>query len=261
MKRYSLRRRLIAAVLLLECALVAGLITLWGAGLGQFQQGQLTRVMIYAIAIAGPRMRYEIARMLTTDRFSHLLGAVGLVCLVGCARGRSPSREEEPSPSASVITIGAGVGTCSDLAVCASECDAGSADRCRRLAATYALGTGVERDEGRATELYEHACAMADPAACTFAGQMHEFARGVAKNDTAAAAFYERSCNLKWAAGCYNQAIMVERGRGVPADRVKAASLYDVACEAGAKVACERAKELREPAPAVPPAAVEAGAP
>ncbi len=39
--------------LIIAGALVAGLVTLWGAGLGQFQQGQLTRVMIYAIAIAG----------------------------------------------------------------------------------------------------------------------------------------------------------------------------------------------------------------
>ena len=80
----------------------------------------------------------------------------------------SPSSGESPAPSASVVTIGVTLGTCSDRMQCESECDAGSADRCRRLAATYALGDGVEKDEARATGLYERACEMKDPPACLF---------------------------------------------------------------------------------------------
>ncbi|HEX3344403.1 MAG TPA: hypothetical protein VHS09_07505, partial [Polyangiaceae bacterium] len=109
--------------------------------------------------------------------------------LVGCHRGASSSGEE-PAPTASVVSIGNTIGTCPDLGACEKECDAGSADRCRRLAATYAFGQGVDKDEARATALYEHACAMKDAPACLFAGQMHEFAHGGPKDDTAAARFY-----------------------------------------------------------------------
>jgi uncharacterized protein len=167
--------------------------------------------------------------------------------LVGCHR--NTSSQEHPAPSASVITLGLAIGTCDNVEVCERECDAGSADRCRRLGATYALGRGASQDETRATALYEQACNMNDPSACLFAGQMNEFARGVAKDDVKAARFYERSCDLQWAAGCYNLAIVFERGTGVRQDRARAGELYQKACTAGAKSSCEKAKEMHEPPP------------
>jgi TPR repeat protein len=175
--------------------------------------------------------------------------ASGLVSLSACGRDRSA--HGQPAPSASVITLGVALGACDDVPTCERECDAGSADRCRRLAATYALGQGAEKDEARATALYERACAMKDAAACMFAGQMHEYEHGVPRDFAAATRFYERACDMQWAPGCYNLAIMVELGRGVPRDRVKAADLYQVACTAGAKGACEKASAMRQP-PATP---------
>jgi TPR repeat protein len=164
----------------------------------------------------------------------------------GAACDRSgASSTEQPAPSASVVSIGVTLGTCSDLSQCESECDAGSADRCRRLAATYALGEGVDKDETRATALYEHACDLKDPPACVFAGQMHEYAHGVPKDDAKAARLYETACTAGWAAGCYNLAIMFENGRGVARDPGKAAALYQGACAAGAKTACDRARDLQ----------------
>jgi TPR repeat protein len=173
-----------------------------------------------------------------------VVSTFALVLSSGCHRGTSS--QEQPAPSASVITIGVSLGACPDVPVCAKECDAGSADRCRRLAATYALGQGVEKDEARASALYEHACDMKDPPACVFAGQMHEYAHGVAKDDARAARFYERGCDLGWAPGCYNLAIMYERGTGVPQERAKAGELYQNACAAGAHEACEKARQMRE---------------
>jgi len=168
--------------------------------------------------------------------------------LAGCHRG--PSSDGQPAPSASVITLGLSIGACDDdVQACESECDAGSADRCRRLAATYALGRGATQDETRATALYERACAMRDPSACVFAGQMHEYARGVPKDDARAASLYERACDLQWPGGCYNLAIMVERGRGVPQDRKRAGDLYQIACTAGEKASCEKAAEMHGPPP------------
>jgi TPR repeat protein len=167
-----------------------------------------------------------------------------LLAAEACSRNDLASREQ-PAPSASVVTIGVALGTCDDPAVCERECKEGSADRCRRLAATYAFGRGVEKDETLATSLYAHACEMKDAPSCVFAGQMNEYAHGVAKDDSAAAAFYERACGLSWAAGCYNLAIMVENGRGLPRDRTRALELYEGACRGGAKPACTKVEELR----------------
>ena len=172
-----------------------------------------------------------------------VLVLVGLIC--GLAACRDKSSGARGAPSASVVTLGLSIGACDDVSVCEKECAAGSADRCRRLAATYAFGQGVEKDESRATALYERACAMNDPAACVFAGQMHEYAHGVPKDDAKAASFYKRACDLSWAPGCYNLAIVYESGRGVAKDRAKAADLYNMACSAGAKRACDKAKEMR----------------
>jgi TPR repeat protein len=168
--------------------------------------------------------------------------ALGALALVAC-HGRGESGESPaPASSARVTTIDVGIGACDDIATCERECDAGSADRCRRLAASYALGNGAARDEARGTELYERACAMNDAPSCVFAGQMHEYAHGVPKDEARGVRFYEKACNLGWQAGCYNLAIMLERGRGVAPDRAKAAALYAGACRAGAQIACAKAQ-------------------
>jgi TPR repeat protein len=181
------------------------------------------------------------------SRRSHL-GIVAVACaLCGACHRRHPSADQ-PDPSASAISLPLGIalGSCSDLAACERECDAGSADRCRRLAASYSFGQGgVAKDEARAASLYEQACAMKDPSACMFAGQMSEYARGVIKDDAKAARLYTRACDLQWPPGCYNLAIMFERGTGVPADEQKAADLYQAACDGGAVTSCEKAEDMK----------------
>lgn len=170
--------------------------------------------------------------------------AVACALCAACSRGHEQPREQ-PAPGASAVTLGVEPAACSNVAECETECDAGSADRCRQLAESFAFGRGVDKDEARATGLYEHACDMSDPPACVFAGRMREFAHGVPKDDAQAARLYARACDLRWAPGCYNLAIMRERGTGVPQDRAKAAELYQVACRAGAKQACEKAEGMR----------------
>ena len=171
---------------------------------------------------------------------------LAVLVLGACHRGAS-SGEEAPVPSASAVVLGLALGACEgDLGACERECDAGSADRCRRLAVTYALGRGADKDEKRAAGLYERSCDMKDPSGCVFAGQMNEYAHGIPKDDARAAGFYERACDLHWAPGCYNLAIMVEHGRGVGEDRARAGDLYQTACTAGAKIACGKVREMRE---------------
>ncbi len=135
------------------------------------------------------------------DRASVRAGrARALLCVALAAPGacgkRSSGGGQEPPPASSVITIGASLGTCDDVALCAKECDAGSADRCRRLAATYAFGQGVAQDEAAGDGALRAGLLMKDAPACVFAGQMHEYAHGVPKDDAKAARFYERACDL-----------------------------------------------------------------
>jgi uncharacterized protein len=175
----------------------------------------------------------------------------------GC-HGRGSSHGDQPAPSASVITLGVELGACTDVEACDRECRDGSADRCRRLAASYEFGRGVEKDEAKASTLYELACAMNDPSACVFAGRMQEYGRGVPADPAKATKLYTQACDAHWPAGCYNVAIMYENGRGVPVDMAKAADLYQRACAAGAKTACDKAADLRKPPPTSEPAFLDA---
>jgi Sel1 repeat len=217
---------------------------------GRKQLERTTSASYDSLIVARRRPKAD-ARGAGSAKPLRMKASIVLACILflGCGRGRA-SAKGQPAPSASAVTLGMELGTCSDdLEVCERECDAGSADRCRRLAATYALGKGADKDEAHATALYEHACDMNDPSACVFAGQMHEYAHGVPKDDAKAARLYERSCSLHWSGGCYNLAYMYERGRGVPLDRAKAAELYQVTCTAGSQTSCEKAKEMREAPP------------
>ena len=57
-----------------------------------------------------------------------LLAAIG-----ACHRSSGSSGDEQAAPSSSVISIGVTLGACPDVKACEAECDAGSADRCRRV--------------------------------------------------------------------------------------------------------------------------------
>jgi TPR repeat protein len=188
-----------------------------------------------------------VRRLLTRRPFEAAVRTTVVLVLcasLGACHGRGGPSEEGPSPSASVVGIGVALGVCEDPEVCERECEGGSADRCRRLAATYAMGRGEARDEARAVTLYAQACEMKDAPACVFEGQMHEYAHGVPKDDARAAALYGRACDLGWLAGCYNLAIMLENGRGVDADVPRAVDLYERVCDAGANAGCAKARAL-----------------
>jgi TPR repeat protein len=175
-----------------------------------------------------------------------VLGALLPAAEWGCDRkGDAPRTADQPSPSASVISIGVEMGACPDMVACANECDAGSADRCRRLGVTYEFGKGVERDGVHATELYVRGCDMRDSESCLAAGRMYEFHHGVDKDDTKAVGFYKRACDSGNTTGCANLAIMLESGQGTPKDEVRAIELFDQACTRGSGLACQHASALR----------------
>lgn len=174
--------------------------------------------------------------------FGTIVLAMSLGAGIALAYNHFMPPPERPLPAAGkVIKVDLGMGTCADLSACTSACEGGQAEMCRALGASYAFGRApAEKDEVRATRLYERACELGDAAGCLFAGQMYEYAHGVIKDDARATGLYQKACDVGWAPGCYNLAIMIEAGRGVPADRVRALALYRGACQAGAKQACEK---------------------
>jgi TPR repeat protein len=177
-----------------------------------------------------------------------LAAALGVAILASsCGRRGGSDHGQQPIPSASVISVAVEMGACHDLVACADECEAGSADRCRRIGVSYEFGKGVDADPLRATELYEKACAMSDSEGCISSGRMYEFHHGVAKDDAKAAGFYERACDFENPVGCANLAILLETGRGVERDAARAAVLFERACSRGSALACDHARRLRSP--------------
>ena len=182
--------------------------------------------------------------------------AVAVAALtVGACKGKqggaSPEERTLPAAAQSSVEVINVIGTCEDVPLCTKECEAGQADRCRRLGATLQFAKPPDRDEARATSFYERACALGNAPACVSAGQMFEYEHGVTKDVGKAAGYYARACDVGYQVGCANYAIMLENGRGVPKDLDRAATLYEAACRAGAGLACERRKALR-PADASP---------
>ena len=169
-----------------------------------------------------------------------------LVLACACKRGKQAPEEQQPAPSQSVFSVAIAPGACPDIEACEKECDAGSADRCMRLATTYESGKGVTKDEKRAAELFERSCTMGDSFGCLNAARVNEFGHGVPKDDAKAAAFNKKSCDLGNPSGCYNEALFYADGRGVAKDDPRALDLFENACDAGARQACVDAKAVRE---------------
>jgi TPR repeat protein len=186
-------------------------------------------------------------------RIVPLVFGLSLVSFAGCKdKNRIDLNEEyRQAAPASTMTIANVVGVCEDVPTCERECDAGQADRCRRLGSTYQFAEGAAKDETKATAYYEKACAMGNASGCVSSGQMFEFAHGVAKDDAKAAAYYKKGCDLGYMVGCANYAIMLENGRGVPKDVAQAIPIYENACKAGAGLACDRLRALTHDAGAM----------
>ncbi len=131
-----------------------------------------------------------------------MAGLAALVSLLGpiACKGNSDSQGSEGVPVRANPT-----GTCSDVALCAQECNAGQADSCRLLAVTYEFGKGgAGRNEPLAATYYDRACALGNAPGCVSSGQMHEYGNGVPKNPAEASSAYSRACTLGWKVGCTN---------------------------------------------------------
>jgi hypothetical protein len=126
------------------------------------------------------------------------------------------------------------------------DCDGMNSSACADLAARYAAGSGVPKDEARAAALYDRACQGGAARGCTGLGVLHNTGGGVAKDLGRAAVLYERGCRGGDASGCNNLGTLYEFGSlGLARDEERAAALYGEACEKGDAQGCGNVAVLR----------------
>lgn len=152
-----------------------------------------------------------------------------------------------------------------DAVALKKSCDAGAMVDCTQLGRLYAEGTGVEKDLGKAVQLYATACNANEPTGCFFFAFYADRIPNVASRP----AFFMKSCDLGYAKGCevgvasvggqdpslaipflekgcaLNDGSACERlakryleGKGVTADANKAAAIYLARCDAGHGYTC-----------------------
>ncbi len=107
------------------------------------------------------------------------------------------------------------------------------------LAHRYEVGLGVEKDEGRAVQLYTKGCDDGDLAACASLGAMITSGRGAQRNDALAIQLFLRACDRGGADGCAKLGVMYGSGSGVAKDEARAAELYKRACDGGSAAGCD----------------------
>ena len=74
-------------------------------------------------------------------------------------------------------------------------CDSGNMLGCSNLGSRYAIGNGVEKDLGKAVELFKKACDGGDMLGCSNLGFMYAHGNGVEKNEQKAAELYKKACD------------------------------------------------------------------
>lgn len=150
---------------------------------------------------------------------------------------------------------------------------------CDALGVAYLEGVGVEppnRDEEKAAQLFDRACAAHHPQGCVSAGailaksrreekvdraaelygqackmdarygcfelaELHETKAWKGATDELASRFFQRTCNHDPTRGCYEAGLLMESGR-VKAREGEIESMFNVACEHGNGAACAKRK-------------------
>jgi len=125
------------------------------------------------------------------------------------------------------------------------RCMTGDLQRCRVLADMYATGRGVERNLGRAAELYRKVCDAGVGEICNTLGEIYDEVPGFEVSPQEIASLYDRACTLNSAAGCLNFGLFLTAA-GQPENGVL---FYDRACVSGLAAGCHHlaaANELGE---------------
>ena len=100
-------------------------------------------------------------------------------------------------------------------------CDGGEMLGCSNLGSRYAIGNGVEKDLGKAVELFKKACDGGNMRGCYNLGIMYEYGKGVEKNVKKVIDLYNKACDGGEVHGCSNLGFIYSFGKGVEKKRTK----------------------------------------
>jgi uncharacterized protein len=115
------------------------------------------------------------------------------------------------------------------LAAFLKACNARRGAACAAAAAIVELGQ--KRDEKRAGELYDRACAYGDADGC--------FQLGTRRSGATGFQAHRRGCQLGDDGCCELAGLLLLQGEGVPADPAAGMKLLQRACDHGRDTACE----------------------
>jgi TPR repeat protein len=117
----------------------------------------------------------------------------------------------------------------------AEACAKGLPTGCFQQGLATAGQAGIARDDHRAEELFDRACALGSGAACRELAQR----RGAPWPAAERHRLLERSCALHYATGCVDLAFLYATGRdGVTRDDARATPLFVEACDGGEPAGC-----------------------
>ncbi len=126
--------------------------------------------------------------------------------------------------------------SCGEVSRLRARCLSGEVPACTQVGDMYASGRGVDRDLGRAAEMYARACDGGAADVCNTLGEIYEKTAGLEGGMERAAAMFERACTGGSAAGCLNLGLTFAAREDMP----RAISLYDRSCAGGWAAGCHQ---------------------
>jgi uncharacterized protein len=152
-----------------------------------------------------------------------------------CPAGMVFSGGKCAKPTADATRWGCAPG---DLADCTAQCGRGDGEGCLQLGNIYAEGTGVAKDEVRATQLFQQACDVGEGSSCVLVGMRTIAGKGVAEDAARGMQLLKRACDGGAPLGCHIAGLLYETGQHVTRDDARAAPLLEQACDGGQFEAC-----------------------
>lgn len=181
-----------------------------------------------------------IARIITqTPQVTKFLDSLGAAASSPVAAPpAAPAPAAQPDPAAQAA------------ARLQQTCDAGSPLDCIQLAQDYTAGTGVTKNDDKATALlmqatgiYQKACDGGQATGCLFAGNMW---MKYANNSDSANPLYRKACDGGNATACLDLGEAYQFGYSVPTDNAQAVSFFEKACDGGHPSGCLSAGNMYE---------------
>ena len=118
-------------------------------------------------------------------------------------------------------------------------CEQGFVKGCASLGSLYVRGVGVERDLKQGVALVTRACEAGEARYCSFLGQVYHVGNEVPRDQRKAAEFSKLGCYGGHAAGCFVVGNLHRKGAGgLKKDPKKARNLFKRGCVGGDVMAC-----------------------